>query len=286
MDMVLELYSLVLEKSIKRNFTLISIGGGITQDVTGFVASTLFRGIKWIYIPTTLLAQSDSCIGSKTSLNYKDYKNLIGTFYPPDNIYICTEFLNSLSNSDYLSGMGEVVKLNILAGEENILKMKNTPKFFDQDNKNLSDVIFEALMIKKDYIESDELDKGRRNYLNYGHCFGHAIEFESQYQVPHGQAVVMGMILANIVSFNRNELSFEKEEFLRKEILAKLLPNELLRYQFNKKAIANAMKKDKKREGTDLPLILIDDKYRPSRINDLKIDEVYNSLDKYESLFR
>jgi 3-dehydroquinate synthase len=115
---VQEIYEHLLGRSAKRNLTLITIGGGILQDVTGFVASTLYRGINWIFIPTTLLAQADSCIGSKTSLNYGGYKNLIGSFYPPSKVWIDPSFLRTLQTQDFYSGLGEVVKLHIMAGEE------------------------------------------------------------------------------------------------------------------------------------------------------------------------
>ena len=108
----------------KRNIHLVSFGGGIIQDVTGFVANVLYRGIYWSFVPTTLLAACDSCIGGKTSLNYKHYKNLLGTFYPPDYIYICSKFFKSLSQKDFESGLGEVVKFNIMFGEKGLNKIE------------------------------------------------------------------------------------------------------------------------------------------------------------------
>ena len=106
----------MVQMNAKRNAHLISLGGGITQDVTGFAANILYRGIAWTFVPTTLLAACDSCIGGKTSLNYKSYKNLLGTFFPPDVIHICPLFFRTLSRSDLESGLGEVVKFNVMGG--------------------------------------------------------------------------------------------------------------------------------------------------------------------------
>src|SRR6202044_2708720 len=110
---------MILLKPTKKT-KIISIGGGITQDVSGFVASTFYRGLNWVYVPTTLLAQADSCMGSKTSLNYKSYKNILGTFYPPHKIYITTSFTSTLQEEDFYSGMGEVAKLHIMGGMQTL----------------------------------------------------------------------------------------------------------------------------------------------------------------------
>ncbi len=119
-DTALAICEKMTEISAKRNAHLVSIGGGIIQDITGFVANILYRGIHWTFVPTTLLASCDSCIGGKTSLNYKKFKNLLGTFYPPDDIYICPNFFQTLSQKDFESGLGEVIKFNIMAGESGL----------------------------------------------------------------------------------------------------------------------------------------------------------------------
>ena len=123
LETVLEVYNYLIKRSAKRNMTLISIGGGIIQDITGFACSTLYRGINWIFVPTTLLAQADSCIGSKTSLNYLSHKNLVGSFYPPSHVHIYTPFLNTLEDEYFFSGLGEAVKLSITGGERVMREM-------------------------------------------------------------------------------------------------------------------------------------------------------------------
>src|SRR3989344_3378822 len=114
LDTVIKLYTKLLPFTAKRNLTIISLGGGANQDIVGFVASTLYRGVNWIYIPTTLLAMADSAIGLKTSLNFNNYKNVIGTFYPPSQIYMNVDFLDTLSRFDYASGVGEIVKFFLM----------------------------------------------------------------------------------------------------------------------------------------------------------------------------
>lgn len=170
----------------KRNTKIVSIGGGIIQDITGFVANVLYRGIQWTYIPTTLLAQCDSCIGGKTSLNYKQYKNLLGTFYPPDKIIICPKFVQTLSHKDYYSGLGEVVKFNIMAGTDAmVLLQKDLTSILERDDMVLQKYIEQSLRFKQTFIEEDEYDKGVRVLLNFAHTFGHAIETVTAYRIPH-----------------------------------------------------------------------------------------------------
>ena len=190
--------------SMKRHDTLVSIGGGIVQDVTGFAANIYNRGLKWMFIPTTLLAQADSCIGSKTSLNFSNFKNSLGTFYAPDNILIYLDFVKTLTHDDYLSGLGEVAKFNIMSAKEGIKRLeKNMDKLLSRDTKTLKFFIERSLAFKKDFIEEDEYDFGKRNLLNFAHTFGHAFETVSQYKIPHGQAVTLGLMVANNISTQR-----------------------------------------------------------------------------------
>lgn len=191
----------------KRNAHLISIGGGIIQDITGFVANVLYRGIFWTFIPTTLLASCDSCIGGKTSLNYKKYKNLLGTFYPPDEIFICPKFFKTLTDKDFKSGLGEVVKFNIMAGPNGLANIENNiEKLLLRDEDCLNEFVRSSLSFKKDFIEIDEFDRGERIKLNFAHTFGHAIETVTGYEIPHGTAVAIGMIMADYIAVKRGLL--------------------------------------------------------------------------------
>lgn len=285
LDTVQALYDQIIVKAPKKNMTIVAIGGGILQDIVGFVASTLYRGINWIFVPTTLLAQSDSCIGAKTSLNYKKFKNLIGTFYPPTDIHIYPDFLKTQLEVDYFSGIGEIVKLHIMGGEESSNRLiQDFAKLFKRDLVPLFGAIKNSLLIKKNYIEDDEFDNGRRNLLNYGHCFGHAIESSTKYAIPHGQAITIGMILANIVSVKRGVLSIEQEKYLRGQLLAKGLSPELRAIKFNNADIINAMKYDKKRTGQGLALVILKDGYKMEKVSDLSDEEASGALNKYKEL--
>lgn len=279
------LYDQLTLRSAKRNLTLISFGGGIVQDITGFVASTLYRGIRWIFVPTTLLAQADSCIGSKTSLNYKGYKNLIGTFYPPNEVIIHTPFLNSLDNEVFYSGLGEVIKLHMMGGMQKTQELLDLfPDMIKRVPSALNKAIVNALEVKLSYIEGDEFDLGRRNYLNYGHCFGHAIEAVTDFNIPHGQAVVMGMLLANLVAQKRGLLADPLETHLRHKMLTPGLVIPAARFPSDPIPILEAMKKDKKRTGTGLVLIMLMDDYEMTKVNDLSEDEVAWALSALTAL--
>lgn len=270
LDAVLELYDLLTARAAKRNLTLISVGGGILQDITGFAASTLYRGINWIYVPTTLLAQADSCIGSKTSLNYKRFKNLIGTFYPPAEVFIYTPFLATLDEVDFFSGVGEVVKLHIMGGEDTTrLLIERFDALARREPAALQFAVEQSLRIKQGYITEDEFDSGRRNMLNFGHCFGHAIESAADFAVPHGQAVVVGILLANIVARRRGLLSERLCDFFARELLLPSLRTRIRPEFLAPEAVVEAMKKDKKRVGENLALIMIDERYTMLRVSDL-----------------
>ena len=166
----------LLENGLKRDGRLVVIGGGVLQDIGCFISSVLFRGVRWDLIPSTLLAQCDSCIGSKSSINIQSYKNQIGTFYPPDRVLLVTALLESLPWDEVRSGMGEVIKLHLLAGDERFNWLSQRLDRVKTDPAVLPECIRSNLLIKQPYIEKDEYDTGIRNLLNYGHTFGHAYE--------------------------------------------------------------------------------------------------------------
>jgi 3-dehydroquinate synthase len=182
------LLSEFVKNQFKNNTQVIVVGGGTLQDVAGFCCSIYSRGIKYKLVPTTLLAQCDSCVGGKTSINFNSVKNILGTFYAPTEILICDEFLKTLTEYDFKSGLGEVFKFKILQS-----KLNKT--IFIKDN--LNQLIRECLEYKISIIEVDEFDQGLRKLLNYGHTFGHALEITSNYKIPHGSAVILGILIVN-----------------------------------------------------------------------------------------
>jgi len=270
----------------KKNLTLVAIGGGIIQDMTGFIASVLYRGIHWIFIPTTLLAQADSCIGAKTSINFKNNKNLLGTFWAPSEIWLSTQFINTLETNDFYSGIGEIIKLFLIDGEKSLQSLNDYSSATEIDlRKDIETYLKQALYIKKGFIEVDEFDKGVRNILNFGHCIGHAIESSTNYAISHGQAVTLGMIWANIVAVKSGILSNELNQKVLKEYLKNSHTITKEQLSFDVTLIVNAMKKDKKRENTDLAIILMADDYKFNRINNLKESVIFETYNEFISLF-
>jgi 3-dehydroquinate synthase len=279
LDSVMEIYDHLMQRSAKKNMTLISIGGGIVQDVTGFVASTLYRGLNWVFLPTTLLAQSDSCIGSKTSLNYKRFKNIIGTFYPPAEVHIHTPFLTTLPQDDFLSGLGEMVKLHLMGGNETTAQLTaSLPAILERDAAALQQAIRSSLAIKLSYMEGDEFDTGRRNLLNFGHCFGHALETVSGYAIPHGQAVVIGMLFANLAAVRRGLLSSATAATIADSLLKRSFSIPLAEEYFAYEAILAAMKQDKKRIGDGLVMVMMDDAYSLQKVTDFSEHELAEGI--------
>jgi 3-dehydroquinate synthase len=266
------------EKPMKRSDTLISIGGGIVQDVSGFAANIFNRGVKWIYIPTTLLAQCDSCIGGKTSLNFLTYKNILGTFYAPDSIFIDLNFVKTLSMDDYLSGMGELAKFNIMSAKDGIeILEKNIEKLLQRDVETLRFFVERSLSFKKTFIEEDEYDHGVRNLLNFAHTFGHAFETVSKYAIPHGQAVNLGLIVANNISCGRKILDSALKERIEK-ICLNFVSVKLKRTWFEAEHIINAMKKDKKRRTDKLAAVLFSSDLSLKVVQDVEQIEVETAL--------
>ena len=245
----------LIENGFKKNNRLISIGGGITQDVTAFIASILYRGVKWIFYPTTLLAQGDSCIGSKTSVNFGAYKNQVGGFYPPEKILINPVFLKTLTELEINSGLGEMCHYFIIAGEDDFTMFKNNYIIAKSNLELMCEIISRSLAIKKSYIEIDEYDQNKRQIFNYGHSFGHAIESLTNYRIPHGIAVSFGMDMANYISV---QLGFI-DESIRQEIKSVLsvIWSEFEIKNLNTTNFLSAIMKDKKNVDNELRLILM-----------------------------
>lgn len=197
----------LVENKMRRDHTLVAIGGGIIQDITCFIASTFLRGVTWRFVPTTLLAQADSCIGSKSSINLGSAKNILGTFNPPKEIFICTALLDTLEQKDVYSGIGEILKVHAIEGASAFDRLAADYDAMLATRAVLLTYIRKALLIKQKFIEIDEFDKGIRNIFNYGHSFGHAIESATNFGMPHGVAVAMGMDMANRIAVLRGILS-------------------------------------------------------------------------------
>jgi 3-dehydroquinate synthase len=251
---VIPLIQSLINEGFRKNHRLVAIGGGITQDITAFIASIMYRGVKWIYFPTTLLAQGDSCIGSKTSINFGEYKNQVGGFYPPRKIFIYPEFLASLSENELRSGMGEMLHYFIVSGEEDFRMYESNFKEAFFEKSVLAKIIVKSLSIKKQYIERDEFDQNIRQVFNYGHSFGHAIESLTKYRIPHGIAVSFGMDMANYISVKMGLIDDVVRDEIR-DITKVIWKGHSLR-GIDVQTFIKALSKDKKNVGTQLGLIL------------------------------
>jgi 3-dehydroquinate synthase len=183
---------------LTRQSQILAIGGGVIQDLVTLAASLYMRGIDWHFVPTTLTGMLDSCIGGKSSINSKNHKNLIGNFHPPKSILIDTIFLTSLPREHLLAGLAEGVKICFAKGQKEFNDYLSNPASLNPSNDaNTSSLIKLALTSKKWFVEVDEFDKAERQLLNFGHTFGHAIESATNFSVPHGLGVALGMVAAS-----------------------------------------------------------------------------------------
>lgn len=250
----------LIKFKVKRSSILIAVGGGIVQDIVAFITTVLFRGMDWVFYPTTLLAQADSCIGSKSSINFYNIKNLVGTYNPPNEVILNINFLKTLSKEEINSGIGEILKCIVISGKKEILNKKKIINNLIKKQSRLFYFIKSALKIKKKIIEIDEFDQHRRKVMNYGHSFGHALEAESRFKIPHGIAITLGMDLANFVSYKYNMISYSDY----KEISSLLIlnSNKYKNYKPNIKVLIKYLSKDKKNTSSNyLNLILLNNNH-------------------------
>lgn len=242
------------EKNFTKKETFVSVGGGITQDISAFVRAVYKRGINWTYIPTTLLAMGDSCIGAKACLNYGKIKNQLGLFSAPQKVFIYSGLLKTLDEKDVLSGYGEIIKLSIVGGEAAIQKFKELAETQNGNRlHNIEQLIKLALIVKKCVIEKDEFEKDIRKALNYGHTIGHAIEPLVNYKIPHGIAVSIGMIVENLLSSEYGSLPKNEAENLN-ELICPFVDKKSLKLlnSISVESVISNMKRDKKAMSNDI----------------------------------
>ena len=186
----------ILKLGVKRDSIIIALGGGVVGDIAGFTAATIQRGIPFVQIPTTLLAQVDSSVGGKVAVDHPLGKNLIGAFYQPKRVYIDPNTLSTLSHSEYSNGLAEVVKYGAVLDEKFFIYLgKNWIKVIKRDIKTLTYIIERCCLLKAEVVKKDELETSYRRILNFGHTIGHALELLSNFKVGHGTAVSIGMMI-------------------------------------------------------------------------------------------
>jgi 3-dehydroquinate synthase len=246
----------LVSRKIRRDHVLVAIGGGVIQDIVCFLAATLLRGIQWHFYPTTLLAQADSCIGSKSSINVGKIKNILGTFTPPARIRITTRVLETLDPRDVRSGIGEMLKVHAIESPESFERIAADYPRLQNDSELMQQYILRSLEIKKQFIEQDEFDRGIRNIMNYGHTFGHAIESATDFAVPHGIGVTIGMDMANYISMRFGLAGIEHYRRMHPILAANYNGFEKIEIPID--AFISAISKDKKNIASNLRLILPD----------------------------
>ena len=273
LEAVLPIYRKLISSKVRRGHVLFAIGGGVIQDITCFIASTLLRGLAWHFAPTTLLAQADSCIGSKSSINFSNIKNIIGTFNPPRSVYIWPGFLQTLRPVDIKSGLGEMIKAHIIDGADSFDRISRNISHIYNDDNYLLRYINASLHIKREYVEKDEFDLGIRNLFNYGHSFGHAIESATSYSIPHGIAVTIGMDMANFIAVEQGLLS--SEHFYRMHQTLRSNYEDCASLQLKTDRLFDALTRDKKNTSDKLKLILPIGENAKVQIVDVPFDESF-----------
>ena len=196
LDRMTELVIALRERGATRDATVVAVGGGVVQDAAAFVASVYMRGVPWVYVPTTLLSMTDSCIGGKSSINVGRYKNIVGTFHPPQRVLVDPDVAATLSAEQVAAGLCEAAKICLCRGPETIAAYLALGATVRSTPAQLAPVIELSLAAKKWFIETDEFDRAERLLLNFGHTFGHALEAASDFAVSHGIAVGLGMFAA------------------------------------------------------------------------------------------
>jgi 3-dehydroquinate synthase len=251
METVLYVIDILIKVNFKKPNKMIVIGGGITQDVAGFIASIYKRGMSWTFIPTTLLSMTDSSIGGKVCIN-REIKNIISLFNAPSKVIISDFFLKTLSEDDIISGVGEAYKIALIGGEETVSQF-----YKSYETKDYKRIINLSHSVKKTIIEYDEFDNCERKVLNYGHTIGHAIEIASDYLIPHGISVLYGMYLINKIFYINKHSDINN-------FIIKLIPERFLNFSISYTKLLEAVLNDKKNNGDNICFILLEEIGRTS----------------------
>lgn len=256
MDVVQKLYEHLICSHFDRNDVLIALGGGVVGDLVGFTAATYLRGIRFVQMPTSLLAMVDSSIGGKTGVDFMKYKNMVGAFYMPNAVYINLSVLQSLTDAQYYSGFGEVIKYGAIMHKEFYQTLgKLIPQLTERNSTALESIVHTSCMCKKKIVETDPTEQGERALLNYGHTLGHAIEKLMDFRMLHGECITVGMVAASYISCERGYISKqEHEEFIQ---LCKALHLPVSYQNLASKDIIKASKSDKKMDADRIKFILL-----------------------------
>jgi 3-dehydroquinate synthase len=253
LDTAQSLYGRLMNLEADRSTFILGIGGGIVCDMTGFVASTYLRGVKFGFVASTLLAQVDASVGGKNGVNFRGYKNMVGTFNQPEFVICDPYLLRTLPKRERLQGFAEIVKHGAM-GDADLFAFleENSEQAVAFDPDAIEKIVYHSLVLKAGIVSRDEKETGERRKLNFGHTFGHAIEKVAG--LAHGEAVGLGMLVAASLSQRRGYLSGEERERIRALIMQLGLPHTL---QGDGKKVVRALRKDKKREGEEIHFVLL-----------------------------
>lgn len=256
LDNVKKVYQFLIEEGFDRKDMLLALGGGVVGDLTGFTAATYLRGIDFIQIPTTLLAQVDSSIGGKTGVDFDAYKNMVGAFKMPRLVYMNLTVLKSLDERQFFSGFAEVMKHGIIKDavfyEWMIEKMY---EICERDLDTLEELVMRSCAIKKAVVEKDPTEQGERALLNLGHTIGHAIEKAKNFELFHGECVALGCVAAAYISWKREMLSMEEYYEIRDMFVPFCLP--ITVEGICPEEILKLTKSDKKMEADKIKFVLL-----------------------------
>lgn len=278
LDGVEALVAALTASGFSRSDTIVVVGGGVTQDVASFTASILYRGVDWIFYPTTLLSQADSCIGSKTSINFRGAKNQLGGFHPPTEVVIAADVRRTLSTTDIVSGIGEIAHYMLLSSEDDFRSLEAAT---DWSEPVLTQLVRRSLLIKRTYVERDEFDTGERLVLNFGHTFGHALEAATSNRLPHGLAVAFGIDIANVFACRRGLQPARTRDRVRSTLERVWRGHSLS--EVNTDRILEALRRDKKGDRETARPILMRDIGSMVQVAASIDDELQPLLDDYLS---
>lgn len=257
LDTVKMIYEKLILAKFDRKDLLVALGGGVTGDITGFTAATYLRGIDFVQIPTSLLAQVDSSIGGKTGVDFDSYKNMVGAFHMPKLVYINVSTLTTLSDEQFISGMGEIIKHGLIKDSAYFdWLIENHDRILARDKDVLMEMIRVSCNIKRVVVENDPTEKGDRALLNFGHTLGHAIERYLDLKLSHGACVGIGCCLASVISYNRGDITEDELHKIIHTFDMFGFPT-LKDYPVDADAVIEYTKNDKKMVGDKIKFILL-----------------------------
>ena len=256
LDNAVRLYEQLTDAYAERSTLIVALGGGVIGDLTGFVAATYLRGVPFVQLPTTLLAQVDSSVGGKVAVDHERLKNKIGAFHQPRLVIADTDTLKTLPKAELANGLAEAIKTAAVRGKEFFVYLEqNVEKLRALDISALEEAVYQCVSIKAEIVEKDERDAGLRNILNFGHTIGHAIESVSHFGVRHGEAVAVGMVATARISNRMGLLSYSEVDRLITLVEKAGLPARMP--DLDTSAILKAMRHDKKVESGQVRFVLL-----------------------------